>query len=184
VYGIFDKGDTGAAALVLPTQLISHTLVSNAPTAAGVVTRSVVNAPVSFSNTIRGWKLVLSAAEHVSSNPVLQANGAVAFGSSRPSGASAASCAAKDSWITFVNPINGAGAVASTIGNGSSVAVGGSLFSVTQTLGKGGLNSPVGTVFLPGLRSALVSSLNGGIDVNSQSMIGRLSWREVFGAPR
>jgi Neisseria PilC beta-propeller domain len=184
IYGIFDKGDTGSAALVTAAQLVAQTLVVNAPNAAGVVTRSVSSNPVAYSATVRGWKINLTPAEHVSSNPVLQSNGAIAFGSTRPSGASAASCALRDSWITMVNPINGYGAVGILDGNGAGIAIGGSTFSLPQTLLKPGLSNSQGTLMFSDLRSATAADTSGGTKITSPSMVGRLSWREVFGAPK
>ncbi len=186
IYGIFDKvsASPSSADLVTTSQLVTQSLVVNAPNSAGVVTRSVSATPVAYSSSVRGWKINLTAAEHVSTNPVRQANGAIAFGSTRPAGASALNCAPKNSWVTMVNPSNGYGASGVLGGNGPSMAVGDALFGLPQTLGKGGLNSTVGTIMLPNLRAVAPAGTNGGVDIASPSMIGRLSWREVFGAPK
>ncbi len=192
IYGVYDKGDTSTT--YTPANLVSQTLGAN-ETIAGSIQRKVSATTIAYTSTIRGWKIPLSAAEHVSANPAMLPSKNIMIASTRPAGASAASCGPSASWLTTINPNSG---------SGSSVEVKGPVISEPQPLCRGdklrcddikiplpGLNSslPVGveTCLPTGLTTSGAKCLfeaDGSLKTPNASMVGRLSWREVFGLPK
>jgi hypothetical protein len=192
IYGVFDKGDT--TTIYTPANLVSQTLGDN-ETIAGSIQRKVSATTIVYSSTIRGWKIALSPAEHVSANPAILPSKNIMIASTRPAGASVSSCGPSLSWLTTINP-NG--------GTGSSVEVKGPVISEPQPLCRGdklrcddikiplpGLSSslPVGveTCLPTGLTTSGAKCLfeaDGSLKTPNASMVGRLSWREVFGLPK
>lgn len=192
IYGVYDKGDTST--IYTPANLVSQTLGAN-ETIAGSIQRKVSATTIAYTSTIRGWKIPLSAAEHVSANPAILPSKNIMIASTRPAGASASSCGPSASWLTTINPNSG---------SGSSVEVKGPVISEPQPLCRGdklrcddikiplpGLSSslPVGveTCLPTGLTTSGAKCLfeaDGSLKTPNASMVGRLSWREVFGLPK
>ncbi len=180
-YGIFDKGVAGATGLVDESSLTAQTLSVSGSTIGS--TRTVSSNPVDYAGGKLGWKMALADGEHNTSNPELQPNGSVMFGSSRPAGMAITSCAPGVGWLTQLNVTTGTGRE-SAFGNAASIVINANtgLFAVPQALMGSTLNAKTYKLLISGdpLTGGAVSTITQATD----SMLGRLSWREVFGAPK
>jgi Neisseria PilC beta-propeller domain len=228
LYGVFDKGDAASLAKTYTSaDLVARDLITKAAD-GGVVRREVAGSAISYSASVRGFKIALSPAEHTSANPVMLANRSLQIATTRPKGANTASatatpvCGPADSWLITINPNDG---------GTSSVEVVGAIRGELSALGEAKLNSQNSRTYLPGLSASLPTGVtasaadtakgcpssgvrlngevcnclstgltpsgvtctppcvngrtpDGGICSSNSSMVGRMSWREVFGLPK
>jgi Neisseria PilC beta-propeller domain len=189
LYGVFDKGDVDAQALVSPTALVAQTL-STGSAALGSVRTLSANA-VDYANGKRGWYVYLSKGEHATGNPVLLGNGSVMFATTRPAGMVATSCAPSMGWLTQLNPATGTGKN-TAFKNSSTNAVGPSMvvntgtgtFDLPSVLNGSTLNSRTHQLLISGNMGVLGGGDVSTITQSTDIMVGRMSWREVFGAPK
>ncbi len=191
LYGLFDKGEIGATALITDTNLVDQTITANASAVGSVGTIS--NNAVAYATGKRGWRMQLTLGEHATSGPELQVNGSVMFATSRPAGMAVTSCAPGAGWLTQLNMATGAGkdnafknSTNNTTGARAVVNDGTGIYAAPNTLLGSTLNSRTHKLLISGFAGNLgASNLNNSLITQSTDiMVGRMSWREVFNAPR
>jgi type IV pilus assembly protein PilY1 len=186
IYGVLDNGATGAAGLVTAADMVKQTL-SSSQTTAGVTYRKVSRDAVDFKAGKKGWLIDLprqvqsgttTLPEHVSANLVRQNNGSVLIASTFAT-SSLPTC--KASYLTQVNMATGQGSVDTLIMNGETIT------DVNSRLNPGqptlGISIIKGTT-LNTNKDEVVGSTFGALRQNLKLMIGRVSWREIFGSPK
>ncbi len=181
-YGILDRGETSTAGLVDAANLIAQTINSTViagPAGSNLTYRSVSSNAVSYTGNTRGWYFNFPANEHNTANPLRRSNSTVIFGSVAP--ITTLPCSV--SWQTQVSVKEGS----SKDGSGAAINIdiNGKGPSVSQTgvLNIGGL-SPMGGTTVNATKSTLLGNKTNTFGQNVNTMVGRLSWREVFGAPK
>ena len=187
IYGVLDRGTTGTTALVSSANMVQQTLGSN-QTVSGVTFRKVSKEIVEYKNGKLGWFINLpnqiqsgttSLPEHVSANLVRQSNGSVLIASTFAN-SSAASC--KASYLTQVNMTTGQGTVETLLKDGETIPdVNSRLNGGEPTLGISILrNSTLNST----KEEVLTTQASAPLTQRLKLMIGRVSWREVFGLPK
>jgi Tfp pilus tip-associated adhesin PilY1 len=185
-YGLFDKGETGAAGLIAVSKLTQQTLTSaTAAGSNGFINRTVSQNKVEYKKDgQRGWQIALPANEHTTANPVLQTDGTVKLASTKRS-LTAPSCT--DGFLTQLN-------IGTGWSSGDNIQLPNSVegvrsYTVPSAMGGTTANSSSEHVLLaggtgPAATPAAGSAAGATLKTDSLSMIGRLSWREVFGAKK
>jgi hypothetical protein len=190
LYGIVDNlssGDSvapgtftdGLSTSVSDGDLVTQTLANVAGSSA---LRNITATAIDYSSK-KGWKLGLRIGEQLVGNPQMASDGSVMFATTRRFNQSAT--ALSNSWLTQIGLVTGAGVKVFTHSAvfGASIALnGGPIYGTPPVvaIAGGGSGGTTEKLAVPDTSAGNLRLLD---KAASPNLLGRLSWREVFGGP-